>query len=293
MSTMLLEPREFRLLDGLRLNPRKSFGGKVRGERLTKKKGVSIEFADYREYAEGDDLRHLDWNVLARLDASVIRTYRDEEDLALYVLLDASASMGFGEPTKFEAATRLACAMGYVGLNGGDAVVPRILGKREPNPSTMRGRASYPKLAAWASQPRDIEESKGGLTASLKLFAATSTRNGVALLISDGLDPDISTAIRTLGGRGHEVLFLQILSDVEIDPDLEGDLRLLDAESGKPTEITANSYALKEYKHRLQNHNQTIIEAIRRVGGRHALIQPDQPVERVLQNVLKREGWVK
>ena len=71
MTTMLLEPREFRLLDGLRINPRKSFGGKVRGERLTTKKGISIEFADYREYSEGDDLRHLDWNVLARLEAMV------------------------------------------------------------------------------------------------------------------------------------------------------------------------------------------------------------------------------
>ena len=290
---MLLEPREFRLLDGLRLNPRKSFGGKVRGERLTKKKGVSIEFADYREYAEGDDLRHLDWNVLARLDSSVIRTYQDEEDLALYLLLDASASMGFGEPSKFESATKLACAVGYVGLNGGDAVMPRILGKREPNIATLRGRASYPRLVAWASQPRDVEQARDSLSVSLRSFAATSSRAGVVLLLSDGLDPEIGGAIRILGGRGHEVLFLQILSDVERDPDLEGDLRLLDAESGKPIEITANSYALKEYRRRLQEHNQSIVNSIRRVGGRHALVQPDQPLEQVLQSVLKRDGWIK
>jgi uncharacterized protein (DUF58 family) len=293
MSTMLLEPREFRLLDGLRLNPRKSFGGKVRGERLTKKKGVSIEFADYREYAEGDDLRHLDWNVLARLDSPVMRTYRDEEDLALYVLIDASASMGFGVPAKFDSATRLACAVGYVGLNGGDAVVPRVLGKREPNLSTLRGRANYPKLADWATRPRDLELPGSGLSASLRAFAAVSARAGIVLLLSDGLDPDVSMAIRVLGGRGHEVFFLQILSDIEIDPDLEGDLRLLDSESGRPVEITANSFALKEYRRRLQEHNQSIVEAIRRVGGRHALIRPDQPMERVLQDVLKREGWVR
>jgi len=290
---MLLEPREFRLLDGLRLNPRKSFGGKVRGERLTKKKGVSIEFADYREYAEGDDLRHLDWNVLARLDSPVMRTYRDEEDLALYILLDASASMGFGEPTKFDSASRLACAVGYVGLGGGDAVVPRILGKREPNHSTLRGRASYPRLVGWATQPRDLEMAKDGLSTSIRSFAGSSTRAGIALLISDGLDPDISSAIRILGGRGHEVLFLQVLSDVEIDPDLEGDLRLLDSESGRPIEITANSFALKEYRRRLQDHNQSIVESIRRVGGRHAIVNPSQTLEDVLQNVFRREGWVR
>jgi uncharacterized protein (DUF58 family) len=293
MSTMLLEPREFRLLDGLRLNPRKSFGGKVRGERLTKKKGISIEFADFREYAEGDDLRHLDWNVLARLDSPVMRTYRDEEDLALYVLLDGSASMGFGSPTKFEAAARLACAIGYIGLNGGDAVLPRILGRREPNPTTLRGRASYPRLAGWATQPRDIDLAKNGLAASLRAFASTGARVGVAVLLSDGLDPDAAAAVRILGGRGHEVLFLQILSDVELDPDLEGDLRLLDSETGKATEITANSYAIKEYRRRLQEHNQSVVEAVRRVGGRYGLVRPDQPMEDVLQNVLKREGWVK
>jgi uncharacterized protein (DUF58 family) len=293
MSLMLLDAREFRLLDGLRLNPRKSFGGKVRGERLTKKKGVSIEFADYREYAEGDDLRHLDWNVLARLDSPVMRTYRDEEDLALHLLIDASASMGFGEPSKYTAATRLACAVGYVGLNGGDAVVPRILGKREPNQATLRGRASYPRLVGWATQFRDTELAKDGLATSLRAFVGTSARAGIALLLSDGLDPEIGNAIRMLGGRGHEVLFLQILSDVEIDPELEGDLRLIDSESGRVTEITANSYALKEYRRRLDEHNQSIVEVVRRVGGRHALVRPDQPLDSILQNVLKREAWVK
>ncbi len=289
----LISPREFRLLDGLRLNPRKSFGGKVRGERLTKKKGVSIEFADYREYAEGDDLRHLDWNVLARLDTTVMRTYRDEEDLAVHLLLDGSASMGFGEPTKFSAAARLACAIGYIGLNGGDGVIPRLLGKREPNQATLRGRASYPRMATWALQSRDIDSARDGLSQSLRTFAGVSARTGLAVLVSDGLDPEMATAVRVLGGRGHEVLFLQILTDIELDPDLEGDLRLVDAETGKATEITANSFALKEYRRKLREHNDSIVEAIRRVGGRYALVRADQPLDKVLQNVLKREGWVK
>ena len=293
MNTMLLEPREFRLLDGLRINPRKSFGGRVRGERLTKKKGVSIEFADYREYAEGDDLRHLDWNVLARLDSPVMRTYRDEEDLAVHILLDGSASMSFGEPSKFESAQRFACAIGYVALNGGDGVIPRILGTREPNQPTLRGRANYPRLAGWTTQARDIESAKDGLSTSLRTFVASSVRTGVCFLLSDGLDPDLPMAIRILAGRGHEVMLLQILSDIEIDPDLEGDLRLVDSETGKVTEITANSFALKEYRRRLQEHNRSLVEALTRVGGRYALVSTDQSVDAVLKNVWKREGWVK
>jgi uncharacterized protein (DUF58 family) len=289
---LLLDPREFRLLDGLRLNPRKSFAGRVRGERLTRKKGISIEFADYREYTEGDDLRHLDWNVLARLDTPVMRTYQDEEDLALHVLLDLSPSMDFGEPTKLDMAKRLAGAVAYVALNGGDAVVPRALGPREPNHRPLRGRVGYPTLARWASAQRTGERPPDSLSKALKGFAASSARTGMVLLVSDGLDPDIASSLRAVAARGHEILFLQILSEIELDPDLEGDLRLIDAEGGTPVEITANSYALKEYRKRLQEHNASIDDTVRRLGGRHALVRPDQPFDHVVKDVLRRGQWV-
>ena len=292
MSALLLEPREFRLLDGLRLNPRKSSNGRVRGERLTRKKGISIEFADYREYSEGDDLRHLDWNVLARLDTPVMRTYQDEEDLALHMLLDLSPSMDFGDPTKLEAAKRLGCAVAYVGLNGGDAVVPRALGPREPNQRPMRGRAGYPAVARWADAQRSTERPPDSLSRALKAFASSSARTGMVLLVSDGLDPDIAPALRAVAARGHEVLFLQILSDVELDPDLEGDLRLIDAEGGTPVEITANSYALREYRRRLEEHNAAIVDTTRRIGGRHALIRPTDPFESTVKNIFRRGAWL-
>ena len=138
--TTLLEPREFRVLEGLRFNPRKAFAGRIRGERLTRKKGISIEFSDYRDYAEGDDLRHLDWNVLARLEAPIMKTYRDEEDLAVHLLVDGSPSMEFGEPTKAQAANKLATALGFLGLAGGDAVYLKRLGVREAPLPALRGR---------------------------------------------------------------------------------------------------------------------------------------------------------
>lgn len=289
---LVLEPREFRLLEGIRLNPRKSFSGRVRGERLTRKRGISIEFADYREYSDGDDLRHLDWNVLARLDTPVMRTYQDEEDLALHLLLDLSPSMDFGEPTKLEQAKRLACALGYVALNGGDAVLPRALGPREPDVRALRGRAGFTRMAQWAEAARPPERNRETLAQAVRSFIGTGVRKGVALLITDGLDPEFPNLLRALGGRGHEVWLLQILSDIELDPDLEGDLRLLDAESGQPVEITANSYALKEYRKRLAAHNDSIAEAIRRVGGRYTLVRPDRPLDSIIKEVFKREGWV-
>jgi uncharacterized protein (DUF58 family) len=289
---LLLEPREFRLLDGLRVNPRRSFQGRVRGERLTKKKGISIEFADYREYTEGDDLRHLDWNVLARLDTPVMRTYQDEEDLAVHLLLDLSPSMDFGEPTKLDIARQIAAAMGYITLSGGDALFPRALGVRQPDPRALRGRVGYPRLATWCQSLKPPEQTAETLAKALRSFAASSARPGVVLILSDGLDPDAPAALRALGGRGHEVWLLQILSEVEMDPDLEGDLKLLDGEGGQPVEITANGMVLKEYRKRLREHNAALADASRRAGGRYELLVGRQPLDRILKDVLKRQGWV-
>jgi len=289
---LLLEPRAFRLLEGLRLAPRKSQPGRVRGERLTRRAGLSIEFADYRNYAEGDDLRHLDWNVLARLDSPVMRTYRDEEDLAVHVLVDDSPSMAFGEPSKLQAARELAAAFGYVGLLGGDAVAPYRLGRREPPVGVMRGRAAYGRYSAWLARPAG-EDAPTGLATSLKAFTASRARAGVAIVLSDGLDPEVAGAIRSLVGRGHEVWVVQILSDLELDPDLEGDLRLVDGEGGTPTEITANSGTLKAYRENLKRHNEALADAARRGGGRYALFRAGTALDGFVKDTLKREGWVR
>lgn len=289
---LLLEPRAFRLLDGLRLAPRKTQPGRVRGERLTRRAGLSTEFADYRNYAEGDDLRHLDWNVLARLDSPVMRTYRDEEDLAVHILLDVSPSMGFGEPTKANAAHDLAAAFGYIGLLAGDAVTPVRLGRREPPPAVMRGRAAYGRYAVWLARPID-DDSPAGLAASLRSFAASRARAGVAIVLSDGLDPEAPNALRALVGRGHEVWCVQVLSDLDLDPDLEGDLRLVDGEGGAPTEITANSGTLKAYRENLAHHNEALAEAAMRGGGRYALYRTGTALEAFVKDTLKREGWVR
>jgi len=290
MSKLVLEPKEFRILGGLRINPRKSFHGRVRGERLTKKKGLSIEFDDYREYSEGDDLRHLDWNILARLEHAVIKTYRDEEDLAVHMLLDTSSSMSFGEPSKLDYARRLACAMGYVALCGGDAVYPRTLGSRQQPMAVIRGRSSYPRLAHWSNAPEP--EGKLPLSQELKLFVAGGARPGVVMIISDCMDPEILTGLRMLAGRGHEVNVMQVLSEVELRPDLEGDLRLIDVESESAVEITANSLTMRDYMSQLNNHNEAIAEECRRLGGRYALIEVGTTIEQIVRDVLRREGWV-
>jgi uncharacterized protein (DUF58 family) len=289
-ADLILSSKEFRLLEGLRLNPRKTFSGQIRGERITRKKGISIEFSDYRDYAEGDDLRHLDWNVLARLENAVVKTYQDEEDLAVHLLLDTSPSMDFGDPRKLDAAVKIACAFGYVGLCGQDAVLPKALGRRQPPMQTLRGRSSYYRLARWASTVQPDGEK--ALSHALKEFASSRERPGLVVLISDGLDPDIATALRILAGRGHELGFVQVLSEIELDPDLEGDLRLVDAETGATVEITASSGTLKAYRESLAKHCEMIEAECVRVGGRFVQVDCRTSLDDLFFQKLKRQGWV-
>lgn len=294
--SLVLTPDDFRLLEGLRLNPRKSFSGRVRGERLTRKKGISIEFSDYRDYTEGDDLRHLDWNVLARLQNAVIKTYQDEEDLAVYLIVDLTASMSFGDPQKQQLAKTLACVFGYVALNNQDAAYPVTL-PLAANPTrgvggvglALRGRASYPKLARWTTSIPEM--APGGLSRSLRDFVKANTRPGLVVLLTDGLDPEAPTLIRVLGGRGHEVCLIQILAPEEVDPDLEGDLRLIDAETNEIVEITANRDALEAYRKNLAKHNDELRDACNRVGGRYISIPVDQSLDWIIKERLRREGW--
>ncbi|MCO5296181.1 MAG: DUF58 domain-containing protein [Fimbriimonadaceae bacterium] len=286
----VLDPAEFRLLEGLRPNPRKTFTGRVRGERLTRQKGISIEFADFRDYVEGDDLRHLDWNALARLDTTVVKTYQDEEDLAVHVLLDCSASMGFGNPPKFETAQRVACALGYVALASHDALIPHALGARVAPGAPMRGRGAYPRLAQWVLDR--TAEGKGALTEAVRRFAGSSARSGLVYLVSDGLDPLLPDALRVLASRGHELGFVHVLSREEADPDLEGDLRLLDAEDGEPVEITASGSTLEGYRQNLDHHCAALEAATTRHGGRYVRLLASDPLVALIRGPLRRDGWL-
>ena len=130
------------------------FAGATKGERVSKRKGISIEFADFRNYSDGDDLRHLDWNVLARLESPVLRTYQDEEDLVVYLVVDNSASMNFGEPEKSGVATKLAAALGTVALISGDAVRLTSGSQSAPPAQALRGRANVPKPFCTSRHPR-------------------------------------------------------------------------------------------------------------------------------------------
>ncbi|MBS1712221.1 MAG: DUF58 domain-containing protein [Armatimonadetes bacterium] len=285
-----LDTRDVRVLERLRLKPRKAFSGRVRGERLAREKGVSLEFKDYREYSDGDDLRHIDWNVLARLGTPIVKTYQDEEDLPVTLLVDASESMDFGEPNKFGTACQLAAAFGVVAARGGDSVQGVALADTPNRIRFLRGRRGTISLTSWLESLRP--NGKRALAFHLKQAARHMSRPGLAILITDGMDPSLAQAFAHVTVAGHELWVVQVLSPFELDPGIEGDLRMIDAETNQVVEITANGPTLDAYRRNLANHNSAIEQAALKHGGRYALIESGKPLAEVFGKTFQKTGWV-
>src|SRR3954471_760763 len=183
----LLEPQFLARLEQLELVSRKIFLGRMKGERRSKRKGQSVEFADYRNYVVGDDLRFLDWNLYARLDKLFLRLYQEEEDLHVYLLVDNSLSMDFGTPSKLRFATQVAAALGFVGLVNMDRVVVEAFNDRlSQSLPAQRGRKSLWRLLGFLGKLEPAGPSD--LNKSMKSFSMRCSGNGVVILLSDFMD---------------------------------------------------------------------------------------------------------
>jgi uncharacterized protein (DUF58 family) len=225
--------------------------GGLKGGRRSTKRGQSVEFADYRDYTLGDDLRQLDWNVYARLEKLFVKLFVEEEDVTITFLLDASPSMAYGKPEKLLFAKRAAAALGYIALAGEDRVVSVVLsGRTARRHSGLRGSGRIFRMLANLST---VAPSPGptDLTLAARHAAAMLSGRGVVVLISDLLDPGADRVIRELAATGSDLIVLHTLSPDELDPALEGDLKLVDSETGEAIDVTVDLTALDEYKARL------------------------------------------
>ncbi len=239
----LFDEKTRRKLEQLMLNASSVRSGAIKGERRSSKRGTSIEFADYRNYTPGDDLRRLDWNIYARLDRPLTKLYEDEEDLAVHLLIDTSASMNWGGDTsadlhKFDYARRLVAGLGYVSLATNDRLVIAALtggGIQQFGPA--RGRGYGVRLLNFVNdlKPSGITD----LNTALRDYALRTTRPGLVVIVSDMFSPSgYMDGLTTLLGKGCEVAIVHLLAPDEIEPPLAGDLRLVDVETGTAQEVT-------------------------------------------------------
>ena len=250
----LLDDTTLRKLDRMTLVASRVRAGAIKGDRRSTKHGTSIEFADYRDYVRGDDLRRVDWNVYARLNRPYVKLLEEEEDLAVHLLVDASRSMdwGEGEENKFRYALRTTAALGYIALTGGDWLTVSLLhdSRRPVQFGPHRGRGHTLRLFSFLEQ-----QETGGqtdLTAELREYALAARRPGLAYLLSDLFSPNgYREGLSQLQGRGHEVGVFHLLSPDELDPPLAGDLRLIDVEIGTGQEVTLDGALRDLYRRRV------------------------------------------
>lgn len=291
-SSSLLNPTTLARLESLDLASRKIFLGRFKGERRSTRKGRSVEFADYRNYAQGDDLRFVDWNLYARLDRLFVKLFLEEEDLHLYVLVDASRSMDFGEPTKFRLAQELAAAIGFIGLIRSHRVRIETLGQplRAPGP-VWRGRHNSWRMFEYLENLSPTETTS--LEVGVRNFGLRNSGRGVLLLVSDLMDKQgYETALRFLSARRMDAYVVHLLSREELRPDVVGDLRLIDCEDEAATEITVGEPLLKAYHRTLQAYLAEVREFCRRRGLNYLQVDDSQPAERLVFDVLRRQGLV-
>ena len=292
-SNMILDAEFLRKLERLAIAARRVQLGSVKGERKSKRKGSSIEFADYRDYVQGDDLRHIDWNMFGRLDALYLKLFQDQEDLTVHLLLDASRSMSFGRPPKIEFAAKLAAAIGYIALVGYDRVSAQAFGDGELRrlPPT-RGKASAHKLFSFIESIGASGETH--LEPSLKSYVLRSRAKGVAVLISDFFDEDgFEQSLRRLMQTGSDCYVIHVLSRDEIDPDVSGDLKLLDCETKGFTEISVSPALLKRYKDNVAGFSEAIRKFCLARGITYIFASSDTPFEQLTLDVLRGGGMFK
>lgn len=253
MDNSLLDSALLRRLEQLQMVARRVAKSSLRGERKSRARGHSVEFADFRNYVSGDDLRYLDWNLYGRLDRLFIRLYEEERELPVTVFLDSSESMTFGEPSKFDFARQVTAAVAHVALSGFDRVSVRSFPVRDANRiryaalRSVRGRQS--SLGLFEQLARLLPGDSANLDEELRRGAIETRQVGLAVVVSDFLDESgYAEGLKALLARGFQVMVVQVLSPEELRPTVFGDLKFVDAETGGAREVTFGKFRLSRYQ---------------------------------------------
>jgi uncharacterized protein (DUF58 family) len=286
--TDLLDPFFMSRLDSLDVLSRKILQGKLQGERRSKRRGQSVEFADHRPYVAGDDLRFVDWNVYGRLEQLFLKLFLEEQDLTIHIVADASASMSFGEPSKELFIKKLTAALGYVSLvNNNRVTISFIADGVTAQLANMRGRSYLDKMAECL-----LTAGCDGLSnfdGACQQLAAGRIGSGVMIVLSDFLfKGGYDSGLRRLIGRQYDLYAIQVFCPQELLPDLSGELKLLDIEDADAADITVSAALLKYYKRNLTAYCNELKDFCMSRGAVYVLANSADSVESLVLNYLRR-----
>lgn len=290
--TPLLSNAVLSRLERMRINATRRFTNASRGENLAGRGGASIEFADYRNYVAGDDVRYVDWNAFARLNRPYLKIYRREEELHVVILVDASSSMDF--EGKLTMARSLAAAFGMMGLLGTERVSVYTFNEPGATPGMLRpcrGRASLMSLFAF------LEGVEGGgeslIDTDIEGFLRHHIGRGVAVVLSDFLTTgDMPRAFNQLYSSGLEIFACQILGPSELDPELVEDARFIDCETTQVLDVSASSDLLALYHEYRRAYEANLSLLCRQRCGRFLTVSAADPLDWVLFDFFRRKGWL-
>jgi len=267
--TALLSPSLLAQLERMELVSRKIFRGRMKGERRSRRK--SVEFADFRNYVAGDDLRFIDWNTYARLDKLFLKLFLEEEDLHFYSLIDVSPSMNFGSPTKLHYAKQLAAALGYIGLCRADRVkVEALDGSKTNSAPVLRGRKSLFRLTEYV-QSIQADDGSTTLTEAVKAFCLRNSGKGILVLITDLMDKSgYEEALKYLVARDLDIYLIHVLAEISVSR------RLID-----------------RYKQTLASFIEEARDFSAKRGIAYTMTSTERSVERLVSKYLRQRGLVR
>jgi uncharacterized protein (DUF58 family) len=289
----LLSPEFMAKLEQLEILSRKIFVGRLKGERRSKRRGESVEFADYRNYVVGDDLRFLDWNIYARLEKLLLKLFMEEEDLNVTVLVDCSKSMNWGNPNKGMYVKRVAAALAYIGLVNYDRI--SLYAYADTLAHEMRGVRGRRLIGPVCQFLQDVPlAGTSNFTAVAKRFAVRHTAKGVVIVLSDFMDKGgYADGLRYLLGRDLDLYVIHVLSPEEVDPTLAGDLKLRDIEDDDLAEVTISKPLLDRYKANLQSYCSELKDHCTRRGITYLFTSTRVAFDQLVLSYLRQRGLLR
>jgi uncharacterized protein (DUF58 family) len=286
--TELLDADFMARLDSLDILSKKILHGKIQGQRRSKRRGQSVEFADHRPYVAGDDIRFVDWNIYARLEQLFLKLFMEEQDLTVHIVIDISGSVQYGQPSKGLFIKKLSAALAYVSLVNNNRLsmsafnlgIVRQL-------KHMRGRNYLAQMAEFLTDTKN--EGMTDFENVCKQLIASHVGTGIIIILSDFLFKEgYEQAMSRLIGRGYDVYAIQVLSPQELEPELSGDLKLIDIEDEDDAEVTISSALIKYYKKNLSAYCNELKDFCVRRGANYILAKSSDSVEMLVLNYLRR-----
>lgn len=280
-------------LDYLYIVSQKIVAGSSRAERKTKLVGSGLEFADFRHYTHGDDLRNIDWKIYARSEKLFVKLFEEEEDLYIYFLVDCSRSMKIGDEKKWQYAKQIVAALGYIGLSNLDrvSIIP-FSNKLEGRLPPARGKSQIFKIFKFLSGLEAGTETS--LKDALKTFVTQNKRRGIAVVLSDFYDPSgFEDGLNFLRYHKFEPMVVHLYDERELSANFRGDLRLVDCETGEVAELTVTEGMMQSYKKAWEDMSQELQSYCSKRQMLYFRSSVQVPFDKLILKIFRAGGFIK